>query len=248
MADISETKPIIGSPIVKREKGRRDERREDEAPDDDRGGGASSERDVDVRISVLGLDAGLVGPEVREALGGLMAELDRERAELEQVRMRASYLEQQHDLDPVLPAGGRLALLRRVSRAAHRSEQSEMANSLLVVHVGTAHALRAERGRVLMERLMGAAVERIKPLLRETDFLAGLGGADLGLLMPLARAADAEEKAHRIAEALTAEPVEADGEAFTLRASWGVAEFREQVDPEGLLAEADADLLVRFAG
>lgn len=248
MSDINQTQPILGAPPTgrhdkDRERGKREEHPGDATSDGE--AGSDFPRDIDVVISLMGLPAGETPEAVRQGLGKVMAEFDRQRAELERVQLRAAYLEEQQDRDPVLPVAGRLALLRRLSRALHRSEQSSMTNALVAFHVEGVEVVRLTYGRPVAELFMAEVATHIQETLRQTDFLASLGGYDFGLLLPLAGAADAEQKARTIADAIDRHSFQVDGDAVHLTVRWGLAVFEAEGDPDAILRAADADLMNR---
>lgn len=249
MADSIETPPILGAPAVQRHPGEQDRKRHHEqsgqdAPGD-KGGPDTRDVDIDLAISLMGISTDNTTPEMRRVLGGIVAELENVRGDLDTARMRVAYLEQVQDIDAVLPVGGRLALLGRLSRALHRSEMSSMSNALVVLHVSGAHTVRMRAGRPAVERLLAEVAERIKPALRETDFLAALGGYDFGLLLPLADASDAEQKARSLAAGTASRPFQSAGPPVALSLNWGVVAFGAEGSPEALLDEADADMMAR---
>lgn len=249
MADSIETPPVLGVPVVQRHQSEQDRQRHRDQPGQDapgdRAGPDTRDVDVDLAISLMGISVDNTTPEMRRVLGGIVTELENVRGDLDTARMRVAYLEQAQDIDAVLPVGGRLALLRRLSRALHRSELSSMSNALVVLHVAGAHSVRMRAGRPAVERLLAEVADRIKPALRETDFLAALGGYDFGLLLPLADASDAEQKARSLAAGAASRPFESVGNPVTVSLDWGLVAFGAVGTPEALLDAADADLVVR---
>lgn len=247
MSDIELTTPVVRPQLAKRkdhEDGAYDQPKHHDAPEDDAPEGDA--RDIDVQISLMGIEPEHLPDDVRDALGKVWTEFDRQREELERLRLRAAFLEQQHDRDAVLPVGGRMALLRRLSRALHRSEQSALDNTLVVFHVDGIDALRRDRGAAVAERVMIDFATRIQATLDETDFLASLGGYDLGLLLPLVERTAAEAKAVDLARLLEAAPEpDAEQAGVVLTVLWGCAAFVDHGDPAALIEAADRDMLAR---
>jgi diguanylate cyclase (GGDEF)-like protein len=72
-----------------------------------------------------------------------------------------------------------------------------------------------------------------------------MGGDEFAVILVQADRATAEAKAATLARAVEADPLRFGDWSAPLHVSWGVREITQDVEPEALVAEADAAMYLR---
>lgn len=183
---------------------------------------------------IMGIPNDEVTPAVGDALLTIMIEFDRQRHELEHAREYISYLEEHGDLHPYLPVLNRRALIRELARIAAHARRSETDVSLVILHPRNWTEMRRRLGRQTLELQMATVVEALREQLRETDIIGGLGGDDLGVIMPLADVGSAGAKIAQVV-----------GDPTSLEFAWGVGGLAGGGDALAIARAADRDMLIR---
>lgn len=191
---------------------------------------------------IMGIPEDELTPRVHEALLTIMNEFDRQRHELEQLRLQLAFLRDQADAHPVLPVMNRRALMRELTRAVTREHQTGTRNSFAVFHFHGLGSYRRRHGLVAAETLLGRIAEAFRRDLRETDVVGSLGNNELGVILPLAGRDAAVTKARDLTarvDEVMADPVHG-GER--LRAVFGTHLLRDTDTADSAIAAADQDL------
>jgi len=211
----------------------------------ERGGGAEKTaagaggRTVSDAVSIMGIPEAELTPKVRDALMSLMAEVDRLRREMDQVRARLRNAEELADRDPLLPVLNRRAFVRELSRviafARRYGEPAGLAyfdiDNFKQVNDRLGHAA----GDAALEHVAGIITHNV----RETDIAGRLGGDEFGVILARADEATAETKARALAELIAARPLVIGGENISLSISLGTVAFTGDDEPQDALARAD---------
>ena len=87
--------------------------------------------------------------------------------------------------------------------------------------------------------------ERLLAHVRESDIIGRMGGDEFAVILAQADLATAEAKAASLARAIEAEPLKFGEWSAPLHISYGVREITQDVEPEALVAEADAAMYAR---
>ena len=139
--------------------------------------------------SVLGIPEAEFTPRVRDAIMGLMAEVDRLRQELEQIKKRLETAETEADQDDLLPVLNRRAFIREMSRIMSFGERYDLAASLIYFDLYGFKAVNDTHGHAAGDAaLLHVALNWGSPLpaVGASGAIAGVMGAYL-LLYPRAR-------------------------------------------------------------
>ena len=208
---------------------------------DERGKDAGG-RDEAYRVSILGIPAEHLTPEVDKAIETLMAEIGMLRAEHERLRERLAQFESQIDHHSILPVLSRRAFLRQLAHVIERAGQLPTPASLLMLSVLNADSIRQRYGLAARDRALAHLVDVAKGTLYPTDIVGSLGGNDLGIVLIVAGEGVARERARHLREAIAGRPFAWQNQPIRLEVACGIASLAAGIDPEAAIAAADQDL------
>jgi len=243
MVDISSSAPV--PPVPAPDAGGGDRRRGDTGADRPPRQAPQPCRGIGDVAFVLGIPTSEMTPRVEEALTLVMREFDRSRHERDFGRDRIADLQDTAEKHSFLPVLNRRGVVRHLVLVMERAAASRTDNAFVCFCLREAAAIRRRFGEAAARDAMVNAIQVIEANLRASDFVGALGGYDLGVLLTLADAAAAEEKAAQIAEDLAAAKLVWERAALDLSADWGLHVLRPGDAPEGIIAAADVDLRVR---
>lgn len=187
-------------------------------------------------------------PVTNAALIDPFAEIERLRAEIEQLRLRAETAEAAADHDVLTPTLNRRGFVAAMKGAMAFSQRHETPAVLLYLDLDGFKGVNDRLGHAAGDAALVHVAGLMKANLRESDAVGRLGGDEFGLLMLNAGLDEGREKARRLATALEAEPFVWEGQEAGLGGSFGVRAYAGHTDPEVWLAEADAAMWVRKKG
>jgi diguanylate cyclase (GGDEF)-like protein/PAS domain S-box-containing protein len=125
--------------------------------------------------------------------------------------------------DPLTDLPNRLLFTDRLSTAKARHERSGGRGTAVVfLDLDDFKEVNDTYGHVIGDSVLAAVAGRLEDALRDTDTVARIGGDEFAVICEDADAVVATEVAARIQAALET-PIEADGHAFRIKASAGVA-------------------------
>ena len=176
------------------------------------------------------------------------AEIERLRAEVEALRLRAEAAEAAADHDVLTPALNRRGFIAAMKSAMAFCQRHEVPAVLLYLDLDGFKGVNDRLGHAAGDAALVHVAEMMRAHLRESDAVGRLGGDEFGLLMVNAGLEEGREKARRLAAALEQSPFEWEGQSAGLGGSFGVRAFAGHTDPEVWLAEADAAMWVRKKG
>lgn len=197
---------------------------------------------VDI-AAVLGATEQALSPAMQQCFLELVQHLERLREELERVRMHETYLVNEADKHPSLPALNRRAFHGALTRLLQTSERAELPGSLALLHVSGIEALREAHGLAASEAALAFVAGEIMAELRQTDLLGYLDSSDFGVALAVAEPDGAREKIDRIATTLSATPFLWQEQALSLRVTAGVVHFENGMTADSLMAQADQAMM-----
>jgi len=175
----------------------------------------------------------------------LVAEIDRLRAEVEALRVRAELAEAAADHDVLTPALNRRGFVASIHRTIAYCRRHGTPAVLLYLDLDGFKGVNDSLGHSAGDAALVAVAELLIANSRPSDSVGRLGGDEFALLMLNAGLDEGREKAVRLAEALRTEGFEWRGERTPLGGSFGVRAWTDQDDPEVWLAEADAAMWLK---
>lgn len=175
-------------------------------------------------------------------------EIERLRAEIEALRLRAELAEAAADHDVLTPVLNRRGFIAAMKSAMAFCQRHGTPAVLLYLDLDGFKGVNDRLGHAAGDAALVHVANLLAANLRESDNVGRLGGDEFGLLMLNAGTNGGREKAQRLADALAAEPFTWNGQTAVLGGSFGVRAFNGHTDPEVWLAEADAAMWVRKRG
>jgi diguanylate cyclase (GGDEF)-like protein len=187
----------------------------------------------------LGIPEGELTPKVREAIVGLMRELETLRRDLARSNARLSELEQLADKDSLVPMYNRRAFVREMNRMMSMTNRHGTAVSLLFFDVNGLKAINDTYGHLAGDRALMHVATTLVDNVRGSDVVGRLGGDEFGVLLSHANESQAQVKAEGLAAGIERKPIDWERRAIPVRVAFGVYCFKPGEDPVSALANAD---------
>lgn len=175
----------------------------------------------------------------------LAEEVERLRAEVEALRIRAERAEALADHDVLTPTLNRRGFVEVLNRTMAYCARHEVPAVLLYLDLDGFKGVNDAFGHAAGDAALVRVAEVMKANLRESDAVGRLGGDEFGLLLLNAGVAEGRAKAEALLGRMQDEGLEWDGRKVPLGGSFGVRAFAAQPDAETWMAEADAAMWVR---
>ena len=236
--------PRVATTVPRDQRDRQDPRGQPEA-EDETVDEPSGERNIADVAFIMGIPAAELTAKVQEALSIINAEFDRVRGELDHIKDHVHYLEELTDRHPFLPVMSRRALLRELSRVLTRAESTGTNSSFLYLSITNVEDIKRTWGRLAGEAALAHAVTVLRESLRGSDFIGGLEGNDLGLILTVTEDAPAVEKTHEMVATLTGRPFEWQGNTIRLAVARGLHSFAAGESVDDILEAADRNRRAR---
>ena len=110
--------------------------------------------------------------------------LSRMKKEVDQVHEKRKALEKEVLIDPLTGIANRRALRERLKSELHRFQRYRQFFSLLLFDIDNFKAINDQYGHWAGDRCLKEIIKRVKPILRETDFIARWGGDEFVVIFP----------------------------------------------------------------
>jgi diguanylate cyclase (GGDEF)-like protein len=195
--------------------------------------------------AVLGISEVEMTPAVKGAVQTLLGEIDDLRGEVGRLKGRLAEIESLADRDPLTPLLNRRALVRELGRIRTFSQRYGSAASLVYFDLDDLKTVNDRFGHAAGDACLQAVAERLMANVRDSDIVGRMGGDEFAVILVQADQATAEAKAASLARAVEAEPLRFGDWSAPLHVSFGVREITQDLEPEALIAEADAAMYVR---
>jgi diguanylate cyclase (GGDEF)-like protein len=174
----------------------------------------------------------------------LLREIAELRAEVARLSARLAEAEGLADRDALTPLLNRRALLRELVRTQDYAARYAASASLVFFDLDGLKAINDRFGHAAGDAVLRTVAERLLGHVRASDLAGRIGGDEFAVVLAQTNGFQAEAKAAALAEAIAAEPIPELEPGACVSVSWGVAEIRNGIDAEALLAEADAAMYV----
>ena len=189
--------------------------------------------------SVLGISEAEFTPRVRDAIMGLMNEVDSLRRELAQTRARLDEAEKTADQDHMLPLLNRRAFVRELTRYIAFADRYNTPASLIYFDLNNLKLTNDTFGHAAGDAVLMRFSEVLLAHVRESDCVGRLGGDEFAILLSHATHAHALKKADILAAAVQAEPAEWNGNAIPVSFAYGAFELKAGDNADAAIARAD---------
>ena len=189
--------------------------------------------------SVLGIPEQEFTPRVRDAIMGLMGEVDSLRRELSQTRARLDEVEKTADQDQLLPLLNRRAFVRELTRYIAFSGRYNTPASLIYFDLNQFKQINDNNGHAAGDAVLRHFAETLLSHVRDSDCVGRLGGDEFGVLLTHANQEQALNKADVLATALRSTPPIWNGAPLPVSFSYGAFELKSGDNADLAMARAD---------
>jgi diguanylate cyclase (GGDEF)-like protein len=188
----------------------------------------------------LGLSRAEMTPAVQAAIQSLLGEVEDLKAEVSRLKARLDEAEGLADRDALTPLLNRRAFVRELGRARAFADRHGFPLSLVYFDLDGFKGLNDRLGHAAGDAALQVVAERLAANVRESDIVGRMGGDEFAVVLMPADQVAAEGRAATLAQAIEQDlGVPVDGLA-RLRVSYGVREIGGDLDPEAIIAQADA--------
>jgi diguanylate cyclase (GGDEF)-like protein len=226
--DIQDTKPIRGPGNA----GKLATRRVDST------GRVAAAAEIDP-LAIAGIGEAELTPKLRQAIMGLLAEVDRLRRDLGEARARIGYLERLADEDPLMPVANRRAFVRELTRMMSFTQRYRGTASMVYFDINNLKQINDRLSHAAGDAALLQVARILAQNVRSSDVVGRLGGDEFGVLLVQTDEALAEQKAAQLAAAVAERPLEWQGQSIELGVSYGVYSFNGGEDAGDAIDAAD---------
>jgi diguanylate cyclase (GGDEF)-like protein len=188
----------------------------------------------------LGLTEADLTPAVRAAIQTLLTEIDDLRGEVARLKAKLVETEGLADRDALTPLLNRRAFLRELSRIRTFGQRYGAPASLVYFDLDGFKTVNDRYGHAAGDAALQAVAERLAANVRESDIVGRMGGDEFAVILVQADQTIAEAKAKSLAQAIEREPIAFGDWTAPLHVSYGVRQIAPELEPEQLVAAADA--------
>lgn len=189
--------------------------------------------------TVMGIPEAEFTPRVRDAIMGLMREVETLRGDLEQIRSRLDEAEKSADQDQLLPLLNRRAFVRELSRTIAMSARYGTSASLVYFDLDGFKQVNDAHGHAAGDAVLRHFSETLMSHVRDSDIIGRLGGDEFGVILSHAGQVLAHKKAAALAQTLAENPAHWQGNAISIGFSYGTFELLPGENADTAIARAD---------
>ncbi|UTP40137.1 GGDEF domain-containing protein [Phenylobacterium sp. LH3H17] len=197
------------------------------------------------KTAFLGLAEGDLTPAVQGAVKTLLTEIDELRGEVTRLKAKLAEVEDLADRDALTPLLNRRAFVRELGRIRTFSQRYGSPASVVYFDLDGFKHVNDRFGHAAGDAALRAVAERLLAHVRESDIVGRMGGDEFAVILVQADKPTAEAKAEALADAIEGSPIQFGDWSAPLHISYGVREISSEIDPEDLVAEADAAMFIR---
>ena len=194
------------------------------------------------RLASLGIPETEMTQSVSLAVSALFEKVDDMTRELARLREQLAEMEQLVDVDCLAPIPNRRAFMRRLSWAIAMHERYGHPSSVLYFDLNGFKAINDNYGHAAGDQAIKHVAQILSQSLRESDFLARIGGDEFAIIMYYASADAAGERGKRIAERVQKTPFFFNDKTLGITTSFGVHAIHKGDDAEAALSAADTSM------
>ena len=189
--------------------------------------------------SVMGIPESEFTPRVRDAVMGLMQEVESLRRELQEPRSGRDEVEKAADRDGMLPLLNRRAFVRELARYIALTGRYNTPASLIYFDLNDLKRTNDTHGHAAGDAVLAHFADVLVAHVRESDSVGRLGGDEFGVLLSHANLEQASKKADALAEALQGSPTRWLGKTIPVSFAYGAFQLNPGDNPDLAMARAD---------
>jgi diguanylate cyclase (GGDEF)-like protein len=176
-------------------------------------------------VSMAGIPEAELTPRVRQALLGLMGEVDQLRRQLDEARSRITYLERLADEDALMPIANRRAFVRELSRMMAFAERYATPVSVVYFDLNGLKLINDSYGHAAGDAALMHVSRVLVESVRTSDVVGRLGGDEFGVILVQTDQETAVRKAAQLSGAISSRPLFWQGHEIPLSAAYGTHSF-----------------------
>lgn len=196
------------------------------------------------RIAELGISPEEYTPAVSLAISALLEKIHDNEREIFRLREHVSELEALVDVDCLVPIPNRRAFMRRLNWAVSMCTRYNHQAAVLFIDLNNMKEINDQYGHAAGDAAIRHAAGFLRQAIRESDFLARIGGDEFAVLLHYVEAEEAHQKGNQIAELLRQNPMQINGRSIMLHAAVGCHVIQSGDDAERALSAADTAMYV----
>lgn len=199
---------------------------------------------VNERMAMLGIPEGEMTESVKLAVSALLEKLDDISRDLSRTKEALSEMEQLVDVDCIAPIPNRRAFMRRLTWAITMHERYGHPSTILYFDINDFKEINDTHGHAAGDLAIRHISQLLSNAMRESDFLARIGGDEFAIIMYYANEEAAQKRGEFIADKLRSTPFIFGGKQIHLSAAYGYYAVHNGDDAESCLASADMSMYV----
>ncbi len=196
------------------------------------------------RLEALGIPDEEMTSNVRLVVSALLEKLDDVNRDLSRTKENLAEIERLVDVDCVAPIANRRAFMRRLSWAITMHERYGHPSTILYFDLNDFKSINDTHGHAAGDLAIIHVSQILSTVMRESDFLARIGGDEFAVIMYYANEESAKIRGKKISEKLESTPFTFNGSQLYVSASYGYYLVRAGDDAESSLASADMSMYV----
>lgn len=196
------------------------------------------------RLAMLGIPEGEMTPSVNLAVTALLEKLDDVNRDLSRTKESLAEIERLVDVDCVAPIPNRRAFMRRLAWAITMFERYAHPSTILYFDINDFKQINDEYGHAAGDLAIRHISQLLGNTMRESDFLARIGGDEFAVIMYYANDEAARKRGAKISEKLQKTPFVHNGKHLYVTAAYGYYSIKSGDDAESALASADMSMYV----
>jgi len=205
---------------------------------------ADRQQRISDRVSMLGIPEEELSPAVHLAISALIEKLDDTNRELSRTKEALSEMERLVDVDCVVPIANRRAFMRRLSWAITMHERYGHPSAILYFDLNNFKSINDVHGHAGGDAAIRHVSQLLDTAMRESDFLARIGGDEFAVIMYYASEEAARKRAAKIADKLRETPFIFNNRQIAVSTAYGCHAIHSGEDAESALAAADMSMYV----
>ena len=156
-----------------------------------------------------------------------------------ELRQQVEELQELADRDPLTGAFNRRAFMRELERVVRACERGEGSASVIYIDLNSFKVINDTFGHAIGDAALNVVAGLLTANVRCGDVVGRLGGDEFAVVLWKEVGAGALMLAHRLAAAVEAHHLVADGQAVPLRIAFGVCTFEAGLSAAEMLSAAD---------
>ena len=195
-------------------------------------------------LAMLGIPEQDMTPAVNLAVSALLEKLDDMNRELSRTKESLSEIERLVDVDCVAPIPNRRAFMRRLAWAITMHQRYGHPSTILYFDINDFKQINDTYGHAAGDIAIRHISQLLSATMRESDFLARMGGDEFAVIMYYASEDAAKKRGAKIAEKLEKTPFVFNGKHLHITTAYGYYSIHGGDDAESALASADMSMYV----